>query len=99
MTEEEMNEAVAEAMMTPDDIAIELMFDWFMSDFSEEVKMIDGKIPVLNVLSDPMLETGTAWLATNAPNAQVVGFGLHSMFWEFPDRFNAVVDTFLEGIR
>ena len=99
MTEEEMNDAVAEAMMTPDDIVIELMFDWFMSDFSEEVKMIDGKIPVLNVLSEPMLETGTFWLATNAPNAQVVGFGLHSMFWEFPDRFNAVVDTFLEGIR
>jgi hypothetical protein len=72
-----------------------------MADYSAEAKMIDGTIPVLNVLADleGWNELGTAWLSENAPNSEVVVFGLHLMFWEFPARFNAVVDAFLETVQ
>ena len=68
-------------------------------DWSEEAKMIDGKIPVLNVLDDSRNKTGKAWLAENAPHSEIVAFGLHAMFWEFPDRFNAAIDAFLEKLK
>ena len=101
LTEEENNWLVDVSMKTPTYVAISLFFDAAMADYTAEAKMIDGTIPVLNVLSDleGWSEQGTAWLAENAPNSEVEVFGLHLMFWEFPDRFNAVIDAFLETVQ
>jgi len=68
------------------------------ADYSAEAKMIDGKISVLNVLSDAdgWTEPAKVWLASNAPNSEIFVLGLHMMFWEFPDRFNAALDEFLK---
>jgi hypothetical protein len=59
--------------------------------------MIDGKIPVLRILSERpgWIEAGKAWLKKNTPHADVTAFGLHFMVWEFADKFNTAVDTFL----
>lgn len=104
LTEDEVDWFVDEMMKTPTYVTVLLMFDGFTGDYTEEAKMIDGKIPVLNVLADPgwfegWTEAGKAWLAENAPNSEVEAFGLHLNFWEFPDKFNAVVDEFLEKIE
>jgi len=101
MTKEEKNWLVDVSMKTPTYVAVLLDYDVKMADYTAEAKMIDGKIPVLNVLSDQegWSEPGKAWLAKNAPNSEVVVFGLHLMFWEFPDRFNAAVDAFLEKVK
>lgn len=101
LTEEENNWLVDVSMKTPTYAAVSLFFDVAMADYTAEAKMIDGTIPVLNVLSDRdgWSEPGKAWLSENAPNSEVVVFGLHLMFWEFPDRFNAVVDAFLDKIE
>lgn len=104
MTEKEKEWFVDELMKTPSYVAVLLDYDGSMADYSAEAKMIDGKIPVLNVLADPgwyegWTESGKAWLAKNAPNSKVVAFGLHLMHWEFPDKFNAAIDTFLENAK
>ena len=59
------------------------------------------QIPVLNVLSDAdgWTEPAKAWLATNAPNSETFVLGLHLMFWEFPDQFNAAFDAFLDEVK
>ncbi len=82
-------------------VMVLLDYDGNIADYTAEEKMIDGKIPVLNVLSDKegWTEPGKTWLAKNAPNSEVVVFGLHLMFWEFPDKFNAAVDAFLEKVK
>lgn len=90
-----------ESMKTPTSVALQLDYDANMADYSGEAKQIDGRIPVLNVLADPgwydgWTAAGRAWLARNAPHSQVEAFGLHLLHWEFPERFNAVVDAFLE---
>jgi pimeloyl-ACP methyl ester carboxylesterase len=99
----EVNEFVKEAMMTPTSAAVMLDYDAVMSDYSPEVRMIDKEIPVLYVLADQegWTEVGQAWLAKNAPNTEVrvLKGSAHRLHWEFPDRFNAVVDSFLEGIE
>jgi non-heme chloroperoxidase len=99
MTEEEVNVFVEETMQTPANIAQWQLLEWFIYDLSEDIRKMDGKIPVLYVLAKPAFEPGKAWLSQNAPHAEVSGgFGLHMMFWEFPDRFNAMVDDFLRSI-
>jgi non-heme chloroperoxidase len=100
MTEEEINIFFEEIMTTPIDIARYNFLEWFIYDVSEDIKRMDGKIPVLYVLSEPAIEPGAAWLTQNAPHTEVTGgFGLHMMFWEFPDKFNAALDAFLEKIK
>ena len=101
VTEDEMSWLVDQVMKTPNHAALELEVDGMFADYSAEAKMIDGKIPVLNVLSeaDGWTETAKAWLATNAPNSETFVLGLHLMFWEFPDRFNAALDTFLDNVK
>jgi non-heme chloroperoxidase len=79
-------------------------YDGNVADYTAEAKRIDGKIPVLNVLADPgwydgWTESAKAWLKKNAPHSDVTAFGLHLMFWEFPDRFNAAVDAFLAKVK
>jgi non-heme chloroperoxidase len=104
MSAEENNWFVDQMMKTPSYVAVLLNYDGNMADYTAEAKMIDGKIPVLNVLADPgwhedWTASGKAWLAKNAPHSEVVAFGLHLMFWEFPDKFNAALDAFLKKIK
>lgn len=101
LTGAEVNWFTDQLMETPIPVAVLLDYDGQMADYTAEAKAIDGKIPVLNVLANPgwfdgWTHTGKAWLAANAPHSEVTDFGLHLMHWEFPDRFNAVVDDFLE---
>ena len=101
MTEDEINEMADEFMKTPTHIAISLNLDGNISDYRQDAMMLDGKIPVLYVLSEQegYTEVAKAWLGENMPNTQIEAFGYHLMFWEFSDRFNAVVDEFLRNIK
>jgi hypothetical protein len=92
LTETDKQWLVDESMKTPTSVAVLLDYDGNMADFTEEARMIDGKIPVMNVLADPgwnegWTAAGKAWLKKNAPNSEVIVFGLHLIHWEFPDRF------------
>ncbi len=101
LTDAELNAQVDMVMRTPTSVALLLNYDSFTADYTPEARMIDAKIPVLYVLADEegWAELGQGWLAKNAPNTEVVVLkgSAHNLHVEFPDRFNAVVDSFLEG--
>ena len=101
VTDEEMGWLIDEVMKTPNYAALELEVDGMSADYSAEAKMVDGRIPVLDVLSDAegWTEPAKAWLATNAPNSETFVLGLHMMFWEFPDQFNAAIDACLDKVK
>jgi pimeloyl-ACP methyl ester carboxylesterase len=99
LTEKEVDWFVGETMKTPTYVAKQLLLEWFILDWTDEVIEVAGEIPVLNVLAESRVETGKAWLAKNAPNSEVAEFDLHMMFWEFPEKFNAVVDEFLAAVE
>jgi non-heme chloroperoxidase len=104
LTEEEKNWWVDQLLKTPTSVAVLLNYDGKLADYTAEARMIDGKIPVLNVLADPgwyegWTASGKAWLKKNAPHSEVVAFGLHLMLWEFPEKFNAAVEAFLEKVK
>ncbi len=101
---EELKVLYDESMKTPTSVALQLDYDGSMADYTAEARMIDGKIPVLNVLADPgwydgWTASGKSWLAKNAPHSEVATFGLHLLHWEFPDKFNATVDAFLDKVK
>lgn len=100
-SEAEQNKLVDMVMSTPTSVALLLDYDGTVADYSPEARLIDGEIPVLNVLADQegWTEVGQAWLTNNAPNTKVVVLegSAHNLHVEFPDRFNAEVDAFLQG--
>lgn len=101
--EAQLNELVDMVLRTPTSTAQLLFLSVAISDYTPEAQMIDGEIPVLNVLADQdgSSEAAQTWLANNAPNTKVavIRDSAHDLHVEFPGRFNAAVDGFLTGIE
>lgn len=99
MSAEEVDWNLSAVARTPDYVATLLAMDGTFVDFTDEAKKIDGKIPVLNFLSEGKAEPGRAWLASNTPHAETFVLANHMMFLEYPDLFNATLDKFLAKTR
>ena len=56
------------------------------------------RFPSIYFVADHWAETAKPFLAKHCPNARVEAFGGHMMFWEYPDRFNALLAEFLSGL-
>ena len=89
----------SQSMQTPATSAALLLADGNLCDYSGIARQVDGKLPVLHIVSENTLEDATRWVAANMPNAHVQGLGAHMMFWEFPSEFNTLVDSFITDIR
>jgi non-heme chloroperoxidase len=96
MTPDEVAWALDQTEKTPDFVAVLLAVDGVFADYTEEAKKIDGKMPVLNVLSEANGDPGKAWLAKNAPHSETFVLGNHMMLREYPEKFNAALDAFLD---
>ena len=99
MTQDEIAWAVDQTQRTPDYVAVLLAADGAFADYTPEAKKIDGKIPVLNVLSEAQADAGKTWLAANAPHSETFVLGNHMMFREYPEKFNAALDAFLAEVK
>jgi pimeloyl-ACP methyl ester carboxylesterase len=95
MTEEEIAWVMDQTQRTPNYVAVLLGADGSFADYTEEVRKVDGKIPVLFFLSEAKADAAKAWLAKNAPHSETFALGNHMMFREYPDKFNAALDAFL----
>ncbi len=99
MTSGEVAWAVDQTQKTPNFVAVLLAADGSFADYTEEAKKIDGKIPVLNVLSEAHADAGKTWLGKNAPHSEIFVLGNHMMFREYPDKFNGALDAFLAKLK
>ena len=85
-------------LKTPTYAAALLGIDVSFADYTSETQMIDGKIPVLNVVSEwreGWAESSQTWLTKNSPNSEIFVLGKHLMYFELPNEFNTEVDAFL----
>lgn len=90
---------VDQANHTSDTVASLLSSSSWFLDYSEDLKALDGEIPLLYVVRDEWSALATSWAEANTPAAEVVAFGKHMMLWERPDQFNEVLDTFLARVQ
>jgi pimeloyl-ACP methyl ester carboxylesterase len=49
-------------------------------------------------LAESSADTAKRYLKKNIPNANHAVFGGHVMFWEHPEKFNRVLQDYLEGL-
>ena len=88
LTPEETEWFVRQQMLTPTYAMLLLRADFSFSDYRSEAKQIDGKLPVLNVISEPNLAAATPWIKANTPNSETFTTNRHMSFWSEPDSFN-----------
>ena len=84
---------------TPDSIAALLNTSSWYLDNTQQVKELNGKVPLLYFTREEWNGAATKWAKANTPAAKVVSFGKHLMFWEHPDKFNSALDEFLKSVR
>lgn len=68
-------------------------------NYEEDLKALNGKLPLLFVVREEWGQIVSDWVKANAPAAELVVMGKHLMFWERSQEFNAALDRFLAGLR
>lgn len=81
----------------PCDIADLLYIDGWLADKREIVKKLDQSVPSLLIIANYRKDTGVPYMKANYPNTEIHAFGMHMMFHEYADKFNGIVNTFLES--
>ena len=62
---------------------------------TQAAEKVDADVPSLFFVADHWAETARPYLARHCPNSRVESFGGHMMFWEYPEKFNALLSEFL----
>lgn len=91
----ELDWLVGESMKTPYYVAANLFAAGMFSDYRAEAERVNNSIPALTVAAEHWGETARAFMERTAPGSQLEILGGHLMFWEHPDRFNELLETFL----
>ncbi|MCQ3804114.1 MAG: alpha/beta hydrolase [bacterium] len=89
---------VEQSLSTPPLMAASLLADACFGNYQNEAVAVDADIPSLFVVAEHWAEAARPYLAEHCPNSRVEVFGGHMMFWEYPERFNAVLAEFLAGV-
>lgn len=89
---------VEQSLATPPIIASNLLADACFANYLEEARQADAEIPQMFILAEHWSGVAKPYLQKHCPNSRVEAFGGHLNFWEYPDRFNALLRDFLSGI-
>ncbi len=69
-------------------------------DYTEDLKAMDGNLPLLYIVRKEWANAASAWAKENTPSAKVTAIlESHIGFWENPENFNAELQGFLAIIR
>lgn len=93
---DELDWVADQSMKTPQFTAALLSADGMSRDQTEIAEATDGAFPALHIVHEGKAEAARRWLARHCPRTPMAALGFHFMFWEHADRFNSLVDGFLE---
>lgn len=80
---------------TSDTVAGMLNAAGIFLNFTDELKSLEGKMPLLYTVRGEVKDVVTSWAKQNTPSATVEAFGSHLLFWEFHERYNQVLENYL----
>lgn len=95
---EELDWIVGQSTRSPPWIAAAYCAAGMFSDYQREAQEVDRMLPTLFVVAESSADVAKTYLDTRLPNAQADFFGGHMMFWEYPEKFNAVLERYLRGL-
>jgi hypothetical protein len=84
---------------TPDEVAALLNETSAYLDYSEDLRALEGKLPLLYVARTEWAPLVSGWAQANTPSATVEALGKHMMFWEKSEDFNAILDKYLVTVK
>lgn len=96
LEEAELQWIIEDSLKTPYFIAASLFASGMFSDYRKEAKLVLEKLPVLTIAAEHWGDTARAFMYKISPDANVEVLGGHLMFWEHSEKFNGIVERFLE---
>jgi non-heme chloroperoxidase len=91
---EELNWVVDQSTSSPPWIAQAYCAAAWFSNYLPEAQEVDRALPTLFILAESSADTAKRYLKQHLPNADHAVFGGHVMFWEHPEKFNAVLQDY-----
>ncbi len=98
LTKSELDWLIDLSLHTPHSVAASIFASGVFSNRLEQAKMLDKKIPSLFYLANHWKVVAQNYISTELPNSSTIVFGGHMMFWEYPERFNRELKSFIESI-
>lgn len=93
-TNEEKAKFIAPSLRIPHQIADALYVDGWLADKKEAAKIVDQSVPSIMFIASSRADTGIPYMKKEFPNTELHSFGHHMMFWEYPEKFNGILDEF-----
>ncbi len=99
LTAEELDWIVSQSTTTPSWVAAAYCASEWFSDYLPEAKEIDRTLPALFVVAESSADDAIPYLKQHLPNTQAQLMGGHFMFWEYPEQFNAILETYIKSLN
>lgn len=99
LQEEELIWLVEQSLKTPYYIAGNLFASGMFSDYREVAKLASKSVPTLTVVAKHWAETAEVYLKTLTPETKIEVLGGHMMFWEHSEKFNQLLEQFLQNLN
>ncbi|SET56965.1 Pimeloyl-ACP methyl ester carboxylesterase [Oceanobacillus limi] len=97
LDQDELTWLVGESLKTPYYVAGNLFASGMFADYREEAKIASDKVDTLTIVAEHWAEVATAYVRRLTPHSQIEVLGAHMMFWEHSQKFNKIVENFLEN--
>ncbi|MDJ0636900.1 MAG: hypothetical protein QNJ34_27215, partial [Xenococcaceae cyanobacterium MO_188.B29] len=69
------------------------------SNYFDEAKQIDqSSLPALYIIGRYWKDIAVPYMEKHFPNTTTEVLGGHMMFWEYPEKFNCIVEKFLNSL-
>jgi len=94
----ELEWIVGQSTQSPPWVAAAYCAAGMFSNYQREAQEVDQTLPTLFVVAESSADRAKSYLDTRLPNAQAEFFGAHMMFWEYPEKFNGVLERYLRGL-
>ncbi len=98
LSAKELDWIVRQSTKSPPWVAAAYLAAGNFSNYLHEAQEVDQKLPTLFFVAESSADLAKTYLKTYLPNAQAEFFGGHMMFWEYPEKFNEILDTYLLDI-
>ncbi|MFD1334968.1 alpha/beta fold hydrolase [Oceanobacillus iheyensis] len=95
LTNSELDWIIGQSLLTPPHVAASLFASGLFSDYRTEAQQLSTEIPTLFIIAKHWSDVAKPYLKQLAPKADIEILGGHMMFWEYPEKFNALLKEFL----
>lgn len=99
MTEEELSYLLDMSGMTPYWVCSSLFASAIFSNYFETAKTVGKTLPSLMFIAEHWSDVAKPFVEKHFPGTQTHVMGGHLMFFEYPEKWNGVLERFLESIN